>query len=121
MKRQIVPRPRNGGTWTEAKYWGHLRSAIRQAFRWWAPAKQALAAAKTGSLYLCAGCQRLYHRKQVEVDHVRPCGRLRSLEDLPGFVGRMTPEDPGAFQVLCESCHQAKTDADRAMSRNEPL
>jgi hypothetical protein len=104
-----TPRTRNGGAWTEAHYWGRLRSALRQTFRWWGPAKQALQAAKHGRAYRCARCLRLHPRKEIEIDHRVPCGSLRCLEDLPGFVARLTPEDPAAFQILCKPCHAGKT------------
>ena len=36
-----VERTRNANTWTEAKYWGHIRSHLRRAFRFWKPATDA--------------------------------------------------------------------------------
>ena len=33
---------RNAGTWSEAKYWGTLRSGLRRLFRFWQPAQDAL-------------------------------------------------------------------------------
>lgn len=103
------PRTRNHGTWTEAAYWGRLRSALRSTFRYWKPGAAALKAAKYGSHYLCARCRKLYPRKAVQIDHITPCGSLRCLDDLAGFLERLTPEDPAAFQVLCVSCHKGKT------------
>lgn len=111
---QRIPRTRNGGRWTEAQYWGRLRSALRQTFRWWEPGKQAMAAAKVGKRYRCAACDGLFLRKQVQIDHIVPCGSLRCLADVGPFLARLTPEDPRAYQVLCESCHQRKTNAERA-------
>jgi hypothetical protein len=53
--------------------------------------------------------------KEIQLDHTIPCGSLLSAEDIPGFLQRLTPEDPGAFKVLCKAkCHQAKTNAERA-------
>lgn len=48
-------------------------------------------------------------RKEVEVDHIVPCGTLKCVEDLPGFVTRLFCEADG-FQVLCKAnCHSKKT------------
>lgn len=112
--RQRVARTRNGGTWTNARYFSHLRSALRMAFRWWKPALTALKRAKVGKLYLCAGCGKLFPRKQVQIDHTIPAGSLSCYGDIAGFLERLTAEDPDAFKVLCRArCHQAKTDAER--------
>lgn len=116
-KGRRVERTRNGGTWTEAEYWGRIRSHLRRLFRFWKPAADALRAVRVagprGFLYRCSACGSLFPRKQVEADHRIPCGKLLQLEDLPGFVGRLTPEDPAAFQVLCEGCHRQKTATER--------
>lgn len=121
-KKGRVERTRNGGTWTEAKYWGTLRAGLRRLFRYWKPAQDALRAAKfpwpgprgRKHGYWCAACKGKFKRDDVQVDHVVPCGRLKSLEDLAGFVARMTAERPGAYQILCRKCHQKKTEKDNA-------
>lgn len=119
LKKSRVPLVRNGGTWSEAKYWGALRSCLRRLSQFWKPAQVALHAARVSwpgprgrkHGYRCAGCGELFLRREVQVDHIVPCGKLTSLDDLPEFVRRLTPEDPAAFQVLCISkCHRAKTD-----------
>jgi 5-methylcytosine-specific restriction endonuclease McrA len=116
-------RTRNAGTWTEAAYWGRVRSHLRRLFRFnWLPAKQALEAAKRPYRgpnkrqkveYQCAVCKEWFPRDGVEIDHVVPCGSLKSEADLAGFLTRLYPEDPAAYQVLCESCHLRKTAAER--------
>jgi hypothetical protein len=120
VKRQLKPRTRNGGKWTEAQYWAKLRSALRQAFKWWEPAKQAVAKAKYGKFYTCAACKARFPRKQVQADHVTPCGPLRCLADVAPFLERLTPEDVDAFQVLCETCHQQKTNDERRCRKDTP-
>jgi hypothetical protein len=124
-KKSRVPLVRNGGTWSEAKYWGSLRSGIRRLFRFWKPAVDALRAARVPFrgphnqryAYLCAGCGKLFKRREVHVDHRVPCGKLTSLEHLPEFVRRLTAEGPEAFQVLCiATCHRKKTDEEAKKS-----
>lgn len=107
--RQRVARTRNGGTWTEARFFSHVRSALRMAFRWWKPGLDALKAAKVGKGYLCASCGKVFPRKEVEIDHLIPVGALTQLEHLPAFLARLTPEGKEAYAVLCKACHQAKT------------
>lgn len=121
QRKTKVERTRNAGKWTEAMYWQRVRSALRNAFRWWGPAKLALDMASrpyTGTSkrikreYQCAHCNQWFDRKDVEIDHSTECGSLSSYEDIAVFLQRLTPEDPNAFQVLCkDKCHKKKTKA----------
>jgi hypothetical protein len=117
-KRIKVPKTRNAETMTEAQYFQRVRSALRAAFRYWKPAMLALEAASrpyTGTArrlkkeYMCAGCEEWFDRKSVEIDHKEECGSLNCYEDITLFLQRLTPEDVGAFQILCKSCHVKKT------------
>lgn len=118
-----VPRVRNGGAWSEARYWQALRSTLRRAFRFWRPALDALRAARVASkgprgrkwLFLCADCKKLFLRRQVQIDHIVPCGTLTSFDHLPDFIRRLTPENPSAYAVRCLDCHQTKTNAERSV------
>jgi len=116
-----VERTRNDGTLTEAGYWGLVRSHLRRGFRYWKPAMKVKQEAKRlykGKNkrqrweYLCAGCNKYYPDKEVQIDHIVPVGSLRCSEDLPGFLERLTPEE--GFQVLCSTCHQQKTNEERS-------
>lgn len=42
------------------------------------------------------------------VDHINPCGTLKSFEDVRGFVERLFCEAEG-LRLLCEECHQKQT------------
>ncbi len=119
---QKVKRTRNAETWTEASYFAAIRSALRQKFRYWKPATNCLNAAKRPSKaankrlkweFSCAKCKGWFARKEVQIDHVVPCGSLKSLKDIPAFVKRLTPESEDAFTILCKGCHQTKTNKER--------
>ena len=120
--RKRLNKPRNFGTISEAAYWGKVRSALRNAFRYWRPGIAALKAAERPNQsanarlryeYQCGECQEWQPRKQVQIDHIVPCGSLRSGADLEGFLKRLTPESPEAYMVLCKICHQQKTTHER--------
>ena len=124
MKKQRVARTRNGGTWTNSEFFGRLRSSLRKMSQFWRPAITALNRSRIPCkgpngqkwAYMCAGCGDIFKRKDVQIDHKVPAGSLTCLADLPGFVERLLPEDPGAYQILCTACHKAKT----AKQRNGP-
>lgn len=112
-----VPRTRGGGRYTEAGFFGYIRAGLRAKFFRWGPRFDVLAAAKrkarnpAGRIkfeYECAICNNLFPQKQVEVDHIVPCGSLKTYEDLPGFVERMFVEEDG-LRVLCKPCHLTVT------------
>jgi hypothetical protein len=116
---------RNGATWSEARYWQQVRSCLRRGFRFWRPAVLALEAARVAApgprgrkwLFRCEACEKLHLRRNVEIDHRVPCGELRSVEHVAEFLARLTPEDPGAYAVLCRTCHRKKSDSEGAVIR----
>jgi len=100
---------------TEAAFWGWIRSGLRTMSVRWRPRGEALKLARVPYVgdnrrrkwsYRCALCYETYPAKQVEVDHIEPCGSLRGAMDLPGFVNRMFCEVEG-LRVLCRGCHKA--------------
>ena len=108
-----VERTRASGTWTEARYFGFIRSALRSAFQKYPVKYHAKRQAMVEGGYECASCSGVFKSGEVHVDHIEPCGSLKTYEDLPAFVERMFCEVDG-FQVLCKPCHQDKTNAERA-------
>lgn len=114
---------RNANTWTEAGYWSRIRSGLRRMFRFtWKPAALALERSKRKYQgpnprqkfeYQCADCQNWFCRKEVEVDHIVPCGSLNCAADLAGFLERLHAERTEDFQVLCKDCHKKKTAEER--------
>lgn len=116
-KTDKVPRTRAGGQWTEASFWGFIRSGLRQMSRRWPPRKLAELAVRrpyTGDNarqkweYQCAECQKWWKGAEIEVDHITPCGTLKSFDDIAGFAERLFCEIDG-FRVVCIHCHKLKT------------
>lgn len=120
-KTQRVARTRNGGTETESQHMGKIRSALRNISRWWKPFAMALKSARVTHhvgrrkrvLYLCSACDKLYDRKQVEVNHIVPVGSLKTYADLPGFCERLFVENPSLLEVVCKECHLGITQEQR--------
>jgi 5-methylcytosine-specific restriction endonuclease McrA len=116
MARQRVARTRAGESWTEARYWSFIRGLLRQGFNKY-PVKFKVKNAnrrRDGRRfeYPCALCNDWFPDKEVQVDHIRPCGSLKSYDDLPSFVSTLYCESDN-LQVVCTTCHQAKTNDER--------
>lgn len=103
--------------WTEARFWGFVRSALRKSWTRWPPRFEVLKQAsrpykgpdKRRKLeYQCEVCKKWFMNKEVQVDHIEPCGTLRTYEDLPAFVKRLFV-GVGKLRVLCKSCHTTVT------------
>jgi DNA-directed RNA polymerase subunit RPC12/RpoP len=100
---------------------GKIRSALRNISRWWKPFAIALKNASHTSyvgrakrvVYLCAACNKLYGRKNVEVNHIIPVGSLKTYDDLPAFCQRLFVEDISLLEVVCKECHQQITSDQR--------
>jgi hypothetical protein len=118
VKKATVLKPRNGGTMTEAQFFGRIRALLRNGFRYWKPMQLALKAASRPSQnankrlrneYMCNACKNWFPRANVEIDHIIECGSLKTYQDIVPFIQRLTPENINAFQILCKPCHMAKT------------
>ena len=104
---------------TETEFFSKIRSALRNAFRWWKPFALVLEKASRPYVgpnkrqkkeYQCNHCKEWFPRTHVEVDHVIECGSLRSYDDIIPFLQRLTIENLDGLQVLCKAkCHKEKT------------
>jgi len=113
-KKISSPRTRAGGEMTEARFFAFLRSGLRQMSRRWPPlVRHAMVAVRRKNEsdnkrlkweFQCATCRAWRPAKQVEVDHIVPCGSLKSFDDLRGFTERLFCEAEG-LRVLCNVCH----------------
>lgn len=113
---------RNGNTMTESEFFSRIRSALRQAMRFWVPAVQAVEAVTrpyTGpdkrikKVTQCAECKEWVARSKIEADHITPCGSLKDFEDIKPFCIRGFKEGVENFQALCKPCHTKKSTAER--------
>lgn len=121
VRKSRVVKTRNNGTMSESAFWSFIRSALRQKSRWWKPITQCKLNAKrtyTGPLkrqkfeYQCNECKGWFPEKKINVDHIKPAGSLNCATDLGPFVERLFCEQEN-LQVLCESCHNVKTQLEK--------
>jgi hypothetical protein len=61
--------------------------------------------------YQCEICKGWYYGKEVDVDHIEPCGSLKEFADMPAFTERLFCL-PEKLRVLCKPCHQEVTRAE---------
>ena len=120
-RRTATPKTRNAGTMTESAFWSFIRSTLRQKSRWWKPITQCKLESRRpykGPLkrqkfeYQCNSCKKWFPEKKINVDHIVGAGSLNCGADLPGFVERLFCEQNN-LQVLCEVCHNEKTQLEK--------
>ena len=108
--------------WTQAMFFGKLRSTIRRMSSYYPPISEAKNMARrkyTGSNkrrkweFQCAKCKKWFSDKETVVDHIVPAGSLKTFNDLNGFCERLFCSVNG-LQVLCKTCHNIKTKEERA-------
>jgi len=64
--------------------------------------------------YECACCHEWFPEKHVQADHKEPAGSMKTFDDIGPFVRRLLFCGVGGLQVLCDTCHNKKTQAERA-------
>lgn len=120
-KTNRVPRTRAGGEWTEAAFWGFLRSGLRQMSRRWPPiVRQIFTGRRRKSQsenkrlkweFQCEKCSQWFAQKNIEVDHREQCGQLKSFADVSVFVERLFCEVDG-LRIYCSGCNQKRKKGD---------
>lgn len=109
---------KNNSATTNSAYFAKIRSALRNAFRYWKPMMIALKSAERPYVgenkrqkkeYQCNMCKQWFKRTDVQIDHIVPCGSLRSYDDIVPFIKNLTKENPSDYQVLCKKDHLEKT------------
>ena len=66
--------------------------------------------------YQCADCSDWFIKKNVQIDHINPCGSFLKKEDEIKFRDNLLS---GGLQVLCKDCHNKKTKEERNAARNK--
>ena len=122
----MAKKSRAGGVWTESRYWSFIRSNLRRAWIKYPVRGQVLNSAKkendgrfdrrTKFMYQCSNCLEWCKGKDVQVDHIEPCGSLKGPKDLEGFITRLFCEPDNAC-VLCKPCHKEKTNQERNLKK----
>lgn len=111
--------------WTDARFFSFIRSALRRAWTKFPNKFRAINAARLPQkglrkgrrvyLYKCHSCKDSFTTSQITVDHIVPCGSLRSFDDLPKFVSNLFCSIDN-LQVLCKKCHHLKTMEERGIN-----
>ena len=116
--------------WSTAKFWGFIRSGLREKFNRYPVKYEVIKAAakdietgevykggkkegqaKTVKMYKCVGCEVMHRATEIQVDHKVPAGSLKSFDDLKGFAERLFC-GPEGLQIMCKVCHKTKTKED---------
>jgi len=119
--RARTPPFKNYPEWSEARFFGFLRSALRSASSKWPPKYQCLNNAtrpyvgpdkRRKKERQCAHCKGWFATTQTQADHIVPVGSLKTWEDLVPFTQRLFCPIEG-FQCLCTECHNKKTQEEK--------
>lgn len=121
MPQKKVPRTRASNQWTEAKFWGFIRSNLRLMSRKWPPIARKFQNNRRPyegprkqqkwevQCEICWGWRKM---GDCAVDHIEPAGSLRGWDDVVPFLQRLLCEEAG-LRILCKDCHQSVTKSQR--------
>lgn len=112
--------------WSNSQFWGFIRSGLRAKWSRYPVKFEVLNESKRKALenprakweYQCDVCKKWHIQKNVEVDHIIPCGTLRSYEDLPQFVERLFCGKEH-LRTVCKPCHKAITKEEKDASKRK--
>lgn len=125
MPRELKPKTRNSGNWTEAQWTNFIRGNLRKASMKWAPINEAKKAARVSrGVYKCDGCgvegpasirdENGKKHNNACVDHIDPIiDPDKGFVSWDDFINKLFCERED-LQVLCHECHTKKTNDERA-------
>jgi len=102
-----------------------IRSALRRAWLRFPARSEALKKARrvyNGPNnrqkweYKCKMCKKWFMQKEVQVDHIKPCGTFKEEKDWATF-GPTLFCDTDNLQILCKPCHVIKGAEDRRRAK----
>lgn len=117
-----------GGSWTKARWMSFVKGALRAASSRYPPKYSCLKAAatekkinwKTGRLaqhFKCNSCSKEFPAKEVQVDHINPIvNPLTGFTTWDDVINNMFCEEDN-LQVLCKTCHDVKTLAEKRQAK----
>lgn len=112
-RKSLVEKPYNAGTFSEAAFFGWIRSRLRKMSQAWKPIQEVKKAAKRPYIgenkrrkfsYECSKCKNLFSDKEVAVHHIVPAGTLKSFDDIGTFCKNLFVEK-NLLILLCDDCH----------------
>lgn len=100
----------------------YLVSVLRRAsYRYPARSEAMRTARVERGLYKCAMCNNLFNNKDIKLDHIDPVvSPVDGFIDWNTFISRLFVQ-PNQYQVLCTTCHQGKTNAEKAIRKKYKL
>lgn len=110
--------------WTQSRYNSFIKGGLRRLFSRYPNKYVALKNAEKGRIvnastgrlakhYQCSICKKLYPSKEVEVDHIIPLMKdAKNWDDVVRNMFCATEQ----LQVLCKTCHKAKTNEERKLN-----
>lgn len=118
---------RASNTLSEAEFFSWLLSGMRRLTKYWAPKIQKKNEGRRKSQsdnkrlkweYSCEECLNWFPEKQIEINHIIPCGGINSFEKIEGWCRRAFVEKEG-FSRLCISCHRILTNEERRVKNGK--
>lgn len=105
--------------WTQGRINAFIMAVLRSGTRRWPPKWNTLEAAKTSKhtnpktgrvaqFYRCACCSEEFTSKEVEVDHIIPVVPSTGFVSWDNVIERLFCGEEN-LQVLCTTCHKAKS------------
>lgn len=90
------------------RHW--LTNKLRRLSYQWPPRREAISKARLErGVYLCNTCGGHFGPKEIQLDHIKPVvDEETGFVDWDTYIERLFCSADG-FQVLCKTCHDAKT------------
>ena len=85
---------------------------LRRLSYQWPNRKDAKVAARVSrGKYKCAACEDIFGPKEISLDHTVPViDPIDGYQDWNTYISRLFCEEADGFQVLCNPCHDMKTE-----------